>query len=265
MLSKGRESLLVPLICRLINEARFAREEGFNHGCIKRNRFFCSTHNPPQHFNLPLSSHKQVTNATLLLIFRRWPRAKWLNIVISPINKIFFFVFSFPPISTNTEGGVSSCGNSIKRYFWVNNKKGYACAERFADEGCNLHLVARYSTAVYIKKKKKHTHTTTRRNAHTTHQDLNKRIIVLSCFDFLFFVGIEIKAHINIYCVCLAHTKKKNKPRTKADLEAAKTKIESRYGVECVIHAVDLSVGDNVRALFQAVPPIDVLVNNAGE
>ena len=52
--------------------------------------------------------------------------------------------------------------------------------------------------------------------------------------------------------------------RTAADLEKARAEIAGRFGVSVEIHATDLSVGDNARALLDACKDVDILVNNAG-
>ena len=52
--------------------------------------------------------------------------------------------------------------------------------------------------------------------------------------------------------------------RTKADLERAREQIQARHNVSVTIHPVDLSNGDNARALAAACSDIDILVNNAG-
>lgn len=52
--------------------------------------------------------------------------------------------------------------------------------------------------------------------------------------------------------------------RTKADLEAAREAIRSRWNVNVSVHPVDLSDGENCRKLAAEVGEIDILVNNAG-
>ena len=52
--------------------------------------------------------------------------------------------------------------------------------------------------------------------------------------------------------------------RNEADLRQTREMIESEFGVSVTIHPVDLSQGDNTRALAGACPEIDILVNNAG-
>ena len=52
--------------------------------------------------------------------------------------------------------------------------------------------------------------------------------------------------------------------RTRADLEKARAEIADRFGVGVDIHPVDLSVGDDARALVEACKDVDILVNNAG-
>ncbi|MFW5875087.1 MAG: short-chain dehydrogenase/reductase [bacterium] len=52
--------------------------------------------------------------------------------------------------------------------------------------------------------------------------------------------------------------------RKEPDLQEAKERIESKYGVSVKIHPVDLSNGDQARALAGSCPDIDILVNNAG-
>ena len=52
--------------------------------------------------------------------------------------------------------------------------------------------------------------------------------------------------------------------RSEEDLANAKRKIESNYDAAVEIHPLDLSIGDNTRALAAACRDIDILVNNAG-
>lgn len=52
--------------------------------------------------------------------------------------------------------------------------------------------------------------------------------------------------------------------RDEAALRQAGDTIESRFGVSVTIHPVDLSRGDDARALAEACPEVDILVNNAG-
>ena len=52
--------------------------------------------------------------------------------------------------------------------------------------------------------------------------------------------------------------------RTAADLEKARAEITSRLGVSVEIHPIDLSVGDDARALIEDCRDVDILVNNAG-
>jgi len=52
--------------------------------------------------------------------------------------------------------------------------------------------------------------------------------------------------------------------RTAADLEKARAEITSRFGVSVEIHPIDLSLGDDARALIEACRDVDILVNNAG-
>lgn len=52
--------------------------------------------------------------------------------------------------------------------------------------------------------------------------------------------------------------------RNEADLRQTREMIESEFGVSVTIHPVDLSQGDNTRAIAGACPEIDILVNNAG-
>jgi NAD(P)-dependent dehydrogenase (short-subunit alcohol dehydrogenase family) len=52
--------------------------------------------------------------------------------------------------------------------------------------------------------------------------------------------------------------------RGEADLRDARQAIQSAHGVAVTIHPVDLSNGDNTRALAAQCADIDILVNNAG-
>ena len=52
--------------------------------------------------------------------------------------------------------------------------------------------------------------------------------------------------------------------RGEEDLRKVKEAIESQYGRPVEIHPVDLSSGDNARALAEVCGDIDILVNNAG-
>jgi NAD(P)-dependent dehydrogenase (short-subunit alcohol dehydrogenase family) len=52
--------------------------------------------------------------------------------------------------------------------------------------------------------------------------------------------------------------------RGEEELSLAREKIASTYGVPVTIHPMDLSRGDNARALAHTCPGIDILVNNAG-
>jgi NAD(P)-dependent dehydrogenase (short-subunit alcohol dehydrogenase family) len=52
--------------------------------------------------------------------------------------------------------------------------------------------------------------------------------------------------------------------RDKTALRQTKDLLESKFGVPITIHTVDLSIGDNARALAKDCPDIDILVNNAG-
>jgi len=52
--------------------------------------------------------------------------------------------------------------------------------------------------------------------------------------------------------------------RTENDLESVREIIKSEFDVEVTIHAVDLSLGANVKRLAEACSNIDILVNNAG-
>jgi NAD(P)-dependent dehydrogenase (short-subunit alcohol dehydrogenase family) len=52
--------------------------------------------------------------------------------------------------------------------------------------------------------------------------------------------------------------------RTRAELDKAASAIRSEFGVEASGHAVDLSVGANVKTLAAACGEIDILVNSAG-
>ncbi|MBW1984753.1 MAG: SDR family oxidoreductase, partial [Deltaproteobacteria bacterium] len=50
----------------------------------------------------------------------------------------------------------------------------------------------------------------------------------------------------------------------KGALLGAKEVIQSKFGVSMEVHAVDLSKGNEARALAEACPDIDIMVNNAG-
>ena len=52
--------------------------------------------------------------------------------------------------------------------------------------------------------------------------------------------------------------------RARESLEKAKQTIESKYSTSVEIHPIDLSIGDNTRALAATCSDIDILVNNAG-
>lgn len=52
--------------------------------------------------------------------------------------------------------------------------------------------------------------------------------------------------------------------RDKVALNQGKEALEAKFGITVTIHSVDLSNGDNARALAAACPAIDILVNNAG-
>jgi NAD(P)-dependent dehydrogenase (short-subunit alcohol dehydrogenase family) len=52
--------------------------------------------------------------------------------------------------------------------------------------------------------------------------------------------------------------------RTKADLDAARDAIRTRWNVNIAVHPVDLSNGDACRTLAAEVGDVDILVNNAG-
>ena len=52
--------------------------------------------------------------------------------------------------------------------------------------------------------------------------------------------------------------------RTEIDLDNAKAAISRRFNVSVMIHATDLSHGDNARKLLEDCADIDILVNNAG-
>ncbi|MBW1849015.1 MAG: SDR family NAD(P)-dependent oxidoreductase, partial [Deltaproteobacteria bacterium] len=59
---------------------------------------------------------------------------------------------------------------------------------------------------------------------------------------------------------CLLHLA----ARGKGALLGAKEAIQSKFGVSMEVHAVDLSKGNEARALAEACPDIDIMVNNAG-
>lgn len=52
--------------------------------------------------------------------------------------------------------------------------------------------------------------------------------------------------------------------RTESRLREARREIVERFGARVEIHPIDLSVGDNARALAHACREVDILVNNAG-
>jgi NAD(P)-dependent dehydrogenase (short-subunit alcohol dehydrogenase family) len=52
--------------------------------------------------------------------------------------------------------------------------------------------------------------------------------------------------------------------RSEVRLHEARDNIAPSFGVQVTIHPIDLSMGDNVRALAQACRNVDILVNNAG-
>jgi NAD(P)-dependent dehydrogenase (short-subunit alcohol dehydrogenase family) len=52
--------------------------------------------------------------------------------------------------------------------------------------------------------------------------------------------------------------------RSSADLEQARARIAASFGVAVEVHPVDLSIGDNARALIESCRDVDILVNNAG-
>lgn len=52
--------------------------------------------------------------------------------------------------------------------------------------------------------------------------------------------------------------------RTQSRLRDARSEITGKYGVDVGIHPLDLSAGDNVRALARSCGDVDILVNNAG-
>ncbi|HKU98810.1 MAG TPA: short-chain dehydrogenase/reductase [Vineibacter sp.] len=52
--------------------------------------------------------------------------------------------------------------------------------------------------------------------------------------------------------------------RDQENLAAARERLRARFNVPVEIHAVDLGVGDNARALVEACADADILVNNAG-
>lgn len=52
--------------------------------------------------------------------------------------------------------------------------------------------------------------------------------------------------------------------RTESRLREAEREITGRFNVRVEIHPIDLSVGDNARALADSCSEVDILVNNAG-
>lgn len=52
--------------------------------------------------------------------------------------------------------------------------------------------------------------------------------------------------------------------RGQMELATAKENLQSRFGISVTIHPVDLTQGDNARALASECADIDILVNNAG-
>ena len=52
--------------------------------------------------------------------------------------------------------------------------------------------------------------------------------------------------------------------RTESRLHEAKREITEKFSRHVKIHPVDVSVGENVRALASACCGVDILVNNAG-
>ena len=52
--------------------------------------------------------------------------------------------------------------------------------------------------------------------------------------------------------------------RGETELQRTQEMIAATYGVPVTVHPMDLSLGDNARALAQTCSGIDILVNNAG-
>jgi len=52
--------------------------------------------------------------------------------------------------------------------------------------------------------------------------------------------------------------------RTKSRLREAMLEIADKFGTHVEIHPIDVSIGDNARALARACSDVDILVNNAG-
>ena len=52
--------------------------------------------------------------------------------------------------------------------------------------------------------------------------------------------------------------------RVESRLREAEREIAGSFSVKVHVHPIDLSVGDNARALAHACSDVDILVNNAG-